>query len=143
MWSTPLRQLSFVCLDVGLEEALEASAVTGTLVVDTGLVGLGEQLDGGESTDAVLLGKLLVDGGIDLSDHDVTSLGGKLLPGGGHANAVAAPWGEELDEDVLAGIIDDSVVVVGGQLDNAGGADEGKEGDDDKLLEHVGCDCVV
>lgn len=125
------------CLDVGLEEVLEGREVAGTLVVHTGLVGLGEELDGGEAADAILLGELLVGGGIDLSDDDILSLGGELLPCGGHAHAVAAPGSEELDKNVLGGIVHDGVVVLGGKLDDVRGDGEHKESDNDEL-EHLG-----
>lgn len=123
--------------DVGLDEALEGGDVAGALVVDTGLVGLGEELDRGEATDAVLGGELLVSGRIDLSDHNLALLRRQLLPRWGHADAVTAPRGKELDEDVLRGVVDDGVVVLRGELHDGGSAHECEQGDNGELLEHV------
>ena len=128
----------FSYLEVGLEEAVEGSSVAGALVRNTGLVGLREELDGGESADAVLLGQLLVGCSVNLGNDDVAVLVvlGELLPCGGHADAVAAPRGEELDKDVLGRVVHDGVVVLGGQVHNASSDHCDEEGCKDDKLRH-------
>lgn len=100
------------------------------------LVGLGEELDGGEATDAELGGDGLVLSGIEFSNDDgVTErlVVGELFVSGLHTDAVAAPGGEELNHDVLFLVEDDFVEVIGGQLDDfgvdEGDGEDGNEGD--------------
>ena len=134
--SSRLGRLLGVLLDVGGE----GSGVATTLVGKAVLVTLGEELEGGEATDAEALGDGLVGGGVEVGDDGVrTDLGGKLVPGGGHADAVTAPGGVELDEDVLGSVEDDLVEVVGVEVDNLGGGGhdgEDGEGHDSDLAEH-------
>ena len=115
-------------LDVRFNEGLHGSGIASTLVRLAGLVSLGEELDGGEATDAVLGGDSLVLSGIEFSNDDViTNLGGEVFVGGGHTDAVTAPGGEELDHNVLVVVKDDGVEVISGELDDFSGDDEGAE----------------
>ena len=133
-----------VVLDVSFNEGLHGSGIAGTLVGLAGLVVLGEELDGGEATDAVLGGDGLVLGGIEFSDDDVRAdFVGELFVGGGHTDAVTAPGSEELDHDGLGVVHDDGVEVVSGELDDFsgddGGADEdGEDGEEDTHVEKKG-----
>ena len=74
----------------------------------------GEELDGGETLD--LIGDV-VGGGIDLGDGDLVGVGleqfTELLVLGSKGLAVTAPGGVELDQDILVGVHDNLVVVLG------------------------------
>lgn len=127
-------------LDVGLQERLHRGRIASPLVVHTTLVALREQLDRGEATDAVALSELRVSRRVAFRDDDVgvvRNLRGQLLPGSRHTDAVTAPRSVELDEDILGRVVDDVVVVLRGELDDASGADGNDDGDkEEDLLEH-------
>ena len=127
-------------LDVGFDEGLHGSGIAGTLVRLARLVRLGEELDGGEATDAVLGGDSLVLSGIEFSNDDViTNLGGEVFVGGGHTDAVTAPGGEELDHNVLVVVKDDGVEVISGELDDFSGDDKGAEDESESDEEDLHC----
>lgn len=46
---------------------------------------------------------------------------------------MAAPGSEKLDENILGGVVDDSVVVLGGELDYRCGAGKSQKGDNNEL----------
>jgi len=123
-----LHIFPFSFLDVGFNEGLHGVGIASTLVRLARLVRLGEELDGGEATDAVLGGDSLVLSGIELSDDDViTDLVGEFFVSGLHTDAVTAPGGEELDHNVLVAVEDDGVEVINGELDDFSGDDESAE----------------
>jgi hypothetical protein len=97
------------------DEGGEVLNSAGTAVLDglTLAVG-GEELDGRETLD--LVGNV-VGGGIDLGDGDLVGVGlehlTQLLVLGSKGLAVTAPGGVELDQDILVGVHDNLVVVLG------------------------------
>lgn len=89
------------------EPRLEGSEISFATVVDTILVVLGIELEGGVATD--LEASDLVDGGIELGDDqvlDTLDVLGELLPYGGELFAVTAPGSVVLDEHILGGVLD-------------------------------------
>ena len=122
--------------DLLLEELGPAGHITRTTVLDGSVLAL-KKLDGGEATDAKLVGGLGVHGAVDLGNM-VEAVGGfgKLLPVGGHALAVPAPGCKELDEpDALLDLFVKGVVGKNlnvGTVDSADGED-GEEKRGDKL----------
>lgn len=88
---------------------------TGTAVLDGLTLSMGgEELDGRETLD--LVGNV-VGGGIDLGDSDLVRVGleqlTELLVLGSKGLAVTAPGGVELNQDILVGVHDNLVVVLG------------------------------
>lgn len=91
-----------------LHPLLEGLDISVSIVWNTGLVVLGEELEGWVSSDLDSLG--LVGSGVKLGNDNVwLILEGftKLLPDWSELLAVSAPWGIELDEHVLLGVLDD------------------------------------
>ena len=85
----------------------EGISSTSTAVV-LDLLAVSEVLDGGVSTDTILLANSLVLGAVNLDDLEVTVvLVGEIVPGGGKTLAVTAPGGIELDEGLAR--LDDRV----------------------------------
>jgi len=63
------------------------------------LAAIGDELDGGIATDTVVLGKILLNSAIDLSNVEFAfGLLSELDPGGSETLAVTTPGGKELDE---------------------------------------------
>ena len=105
------------------EPLLEVGLLAARVVVDTGLVVLGVELERGVASD--LETGDLVDGGIELGDDEVVNVGdvlGQGLPSWGEGLAVAAPWGVVLDEHILGGVTNDGLP---GLADNDGEAVSG------------------
>ena len=124
----------FLLGELFVDELLEGSSITRSVVFLARTVLLGEELDGGEAFDASLVSDVFVSSDIDFSDDDILTVEGflgELFPGGLHADAVAAPGGEVLDEDVLVFVTDDGVVVGRSELDDFSGGDGGTEKDDE------------
>lgn len=127
---------SRILLLVGGKEVLEGGDIASSLVVDGALVfTLGEELDGGESTDSVLLSEIAVLVAVELGNNDIIlDLAGELFPSGDHTLAMTAPRGVEFDEDVLIGSLDDLIEVIRSKSDNltseGKGDEEAGEGDD-------------
>mmetsp|Transcript_129605 Transcript_129605/g.223960 ORF Transcript_129605/g.223960 Transcript_129605/m.223960 type:complete len:269 (+) Transcript_129605:586-1392(+) len=92
-----------------------------TVSVRTRLVVFAEHLQRGEPLDAILAAKSVVFVGVHLSNDRLRVGFGQCLPCRGQVLAVSAPWGKELHEDVLAGVHDDLVEVLRGQLHNFAG----------------------
>ncbi len=83
------------------------------LVLDWLLV-LGYPVEGWESSD-VVAGGHVVGSGVHLHDLDILTghLLAKFVVNWGELFAVAAPWGVELDEDVLLAVGDEGLEVLG------------------------------
>jgi len=78
-------------IHVSLNSARDAAIFSSTTV--------GDELDGGEATDAKAGSKTLLNSAIDLSNMElVAGLLSKLDPGRSETLAVTTPWGKELDE---------------------------------------------
>lgn len=97
------------------DESSEVLNSAGTAVLDGLTLAVGrEELDGGETLD--LVGDV-VGGGIDLCDGDLVGVGleqlTQLLVLGSKGLAVTAPGGVELNQDILVGVHDNLVVVLG------------------------------
>ena len=107
---SPASSESLVVLGLLLEPLLEVLELSATVVIDGCVLGtLRVELEGGVSSDIDSID--LVGGGVHLGDGEashVLEVSSELVPDGGELLAVAAPWGVELDEDI--------VVVVGNDL---------------------------
>ena len=92
-----------------LEPGLETVEVSATLVVDGGVLGsLGVELDGGVAANVDSID--LVGGGVHLGDgevRDVLVVSGELVVDGSELLTVAAPWGVELNEDIVVVVNDE------------------------------------
>lgn len=102
-------------LSVLLDEVGEVLDGTGASVFNWGGLGASwEELDGWEALDLIWD---VVGGGIDLGDNDLVSEilveVGELIVLWSESLAVTAPWGVELNEDVLVVVDDDVLVAVG------------------------------
>jgi len=96
-------------------ESGEVLNSAGTAVLDGLTLAVGrEELDGRETLD--LVGNI-VGGGIDLGDGDLVGVGleqlTELLVLGSKGLAVTAPGGVELNQDILVGVHDNLVIVLG------------------------------
>ena len=96
-------------------ESSEVLNSAGTAVLDGLTLAVGrEELDGRETLD--LVGNI-VGGGIDLGDGDLVGVGleqlTELLVLGSKGLAVTAPGGVELNQDILVGVHDNLVIVLG------------------------------
>jgi len=92
------------------EPFFECFKVTVTVILHTGLVVLGVELEGWVAFNCETFD--FVGGGVELSNDEVINLSnviGEFSPNGGKGLAVTAPWGIVLDKHILGGIIDDSV----------------------------------
>jgi len=94
-----------------LDEVIKSSATV--VVLHLGAFTSWEEFEGGESLDLDIFE--FVSGGVRLGDDDVSVilvLLTELVPDWGKGFAVSAPWGVELDEDVLGGVEDEVVEVL-------------------------------
>jgi len=92
------------------EPFFECFKVTVTVILHTGLVVLGVELEGWVAFNCETFD--FVGGGVELSNDKVINLSnviGEFSPNGGKGLAVTAPWGIVFYQHILGGIIDDSV----------------------------------
>lgn len=116
--STTFGEVSLVGSGVLGEPLFDVFNFTAVAVIDSSLVVGGVELEGGVSLD--LNSFDLVEGSIEISHDDVGSLDvlTELNPLGGNGLAVTAPGGVVLDEDILGGVLDNSLEVLSDELDD-------------------------